>query len=67
VVQADLDRALADPFLPNDAARMKLLDPAYGEWMLSDFESALRVFNEVMADRRRELRAAQARWLAHTP
>ena len=67
VVQADLDRALADPFQPNDAARMKLLDPAYGEWMLSDFESALRVFNEVMADRQRVLRQAQARWLRYTP
>ena len=67
VVQADIDRALADPFLPTEAARMKLLDPAYGEWMLSDFESALRVFNEVMADRRRELREAQARWLGYTP
>lgn len=67
VVQTDVDRALADPFQPGGGARMKLLDPLYGEWMLGDFESALRVFAEVMADRQSSLRRSQSRWLGFTP
>lgn len=62
VVRDDMDKVYIDPYEINEAARMKLLDPAYEEWMLADFESAVRVFSEIVSQRRQALESSLARW-----
>ena len=42
VVLDDMEKVFVDPNVVAESARMKLLDPAYEEWMLSELESALR-------------------------
>ena len=62
VVRDDMNKVFTDPNEINEAARMKLLDPAYEKWMLADFESAIRVFSEIVSQRREALETALARW-----
>jgi signal transduction histidine kinase len=62
VVHDDINQVFTDPNEINEAARMKLLVPAYEEWMLADFESAVRVFSEILAQRGQNLETALARW-----
>ncbi len=65
VVLDDMEKVFADPYEITEAARMKLLDPAYEQWMLGELESALKVL-EAIVDRRREAldarRSAWTRW-----
>ena len=65
VVLDDMEKVFADPYEVTEAARMKLLDPAYEQWMLGELESALKVL-EAIVDRRREAldarRSAWTRW-----
>ncbi|MGI9334547.1 MAG: HAMP domain-containing protein [Gammaproteobacteria bacterium] len=62
VVHEDMEKVFSSPYVASDAARMKLLDPAYEEWMVGDFESAMRVFTEIVAVRQRNLEASVASW-----
>lgn len=62
VVRDDMNKVFTDPNEINEAVRMKLLDPAYEEWMLADFESAVRVFSEIVSQRREKLETSLARW-----
>ncbi len=62
VVRADMDKVFTNPFEVGEAVRMKLLDPAYEEELLGEFESAVRIFNEIMAVRRERLEENVSRW-----
>ena len=67
VVLEDMEKVFADPNDISEAARMKLLDPAYEEWMLSELESALRVIDAIVGSRRQELDAERSGWTRWTP
>ena len=67
VVLDDMEKVFADPNEISEAARMKLLDPAYEEWMLSELESALTVIDVIVDRRRRELDAWRASWTRWAP
>lgn len=66
-VHEDMDKVFTDPNEISEAARMKLLDPAHQQWMLGEFESALRVLDEIIEARRRRLEASRSLWLRWTP
>lgn len=67
VVLDDMEKVFTDPNEVTEAARMKLLDPAYEEWMLSEFESALKVIDVIVERRRRELDEWRSNWTRWTP
>ena len=67
VVLDDMEKVFADPNEISEAARMKLLDPAYEEWMLSELESALRVIGAIVESRREGLDATRSGWTRWTP
>ena len=67
VVLHDMEKVFADPNEISQAARMKLLDPAYEEWMLSELESALRVIDAIVESRRQSLDATRSGWTRWTP
>ena len=67
VVLDDMEKVFADPNEISQAARMKLLDPAYEEWMLSELESALRVIDAIVESRRQALDATRSGWTQWTP
>ena len=67
MVLDDMEKVFADPNEISEAARMKLLDPAYEEWMLSELESALAVIEAIVDRRRRELDAWRSDWTRWTP
>ena len=43
-----MEKVFVDPNLIAESARMKLLDPAYEEWMLSELESALQAIDSIV-------------------
>ena len=67
VVLEDMEKVFTDPNDITEAARMKLLDPAYEEWMLSELESALKVIDVIVERRRQELDAWRSDWTQWTP
>ena len=67
VVLDDMEKVFTDPNEIAEAARMKLLDPAYEEWMLSELESALKVIDVIVERRRQELGARRSDWTRWTP
>ena len=67
VVLADMEKVFTDPNEITEAARMKLLDPAYEQWMLSELESALKVIDVIVETRRRELDEWRSDWTRWTP
>ena len=66
VVLDDMEKVFTDPNEISESVRMKLLDPAYEEWMLSELESALEVIDAIVDSRRRELDATRAGWTRWT-
>ena len=67
VVLEDMEKVFIDPNEITEAARMKLLDPAYEEWMLGELESALKVIDVIVERRRQELDAWRSNWTQWTP
>ena len=67
VVLDDMEKVFTDPNEIAEAVRMKLLDPAYEEWMLSELESALKVIDVIVERRRQELDAWRSGWTRWTP
>lgn len=67
VVLDDMEKVFVDPNVVAEASRMKLLDPAYEEWMLSELESALRVIESIVDSRRQGLDARRSQWTRWTP
>ena len=67
VVLEDMEKVFTDPNEITEAARMKLLDPAYEEWMLGELESALKVIDVIVERRRQELDAWRSNWTQWTP
>ena len=66
-VRDDMDKIFASPYLLSEAVQMKVLDPLYEEWMLAEFESALLIFDEIIAKRRRQLEQTLERWARLAP
>lgn len=66
-VRSDMDRLSTDPYLISEAARVKLLDPLYEEWMLAEFESALLIFNRIVETRRQALEQSLDYWTRAAP
>ena len=67
VVLDEMEKVFTDPNEISEAARMKLLDPAYEAWMLGELESALEVIDVIVERRRGELDAWRSRWTQWTP
>ena len=67
VVLDEMEKVFTDPNEISEAARMKLLDPAYEAWMLGELESALEVIDAIVERRRGELDAWRSRWTQWTP
>ena len=67
VVLDDMEKVFTDPNEITEAARMKLLDPAYEEWMLSELESAMKVIDGIVERRREGLEAWRSAWTRWTP
>jgi signal transduction histidine kinase len=66
-VRSDMDKIKSDPYLMNEDVHMKILDPLYEEWMLAEFESALVIFDEIIAKQRHQLEQSLAYWTRLAP
>ena len=62
VVHNDMSKVFTNPYEVSAAARMKLLDRAHEQWMLADFESALTIFGDIVAQRQVALQGSLDRW-----
>jgi len=62
----DMEKVFDDPNEISEAARMKLLDPAYEEWMLGELESALKVIGAIVERRRQALDTWRSDWTRWT-
>lgn len=66
-VRSEMDKISTDPYLASDAARLKIFDPRFEEWMLAEFESALLIFTEVIARARQALEERMNYWTGLAP
>lgn len=66
-LRTDMDKITSDPYLYNEALRLKILDPLYEESMLAEFESALLIFDEVIAKQRLQLEQSLDYWTRLAP
>lgn len=66
-VSEDMDKIFANPYLTSDSVRLKVLDPLYEEWMLAEFESALLIFDRIIAAQRQTLESNLERWTGLAP
>lgn len=66
-VQADMARLVQHPGAYPQASQSHILDPTYEHWMLAEFESALWIFSQVLADRRQVLEQQLAYWTTLAP
>lgn len=65
IMQAEINKFLASPV--NDAARVRLTDPAYEQWMLGEFEDAFLHFSQLVGEQRRALEQTLAYWTRLAP
>ena len=67
VVLDDMEKVFTDPNEITETVRMKLLDPAYEQWMLGELESALKVLEAIVGARREALDARRSGWTQWAP
>lgn len=67
LMQTVMNKIFADPYAMNEAARIEILDPAYDELILGDFEAHFRTLSELIAARRLALEDNLNRWTALAP
>jgi signal transduction histidine kinase len=62
LMQTEMNKIFADPYRISDAMRMTLVDPAYEQRMLGEFEEAFKTFSRIIAAQQRALEADLAYW-----
>jgi signal transduction histidine kinase len=67
MMQSEMNKIFTDPYRISEAVRLKIIDPAYEEWMLGDFEKAFKAFSELIAQRNRALEERLAYWTGLAP
>jgi signal transduction histidine kinase len=65
LMQAEMNKFLVAPM--TDAARVRLTDPAYKQWMLGKFEHAFLEFSELIGRQRRALEQTLTYWTRLAP
>ena len=67
MMQSEMNKIFADPYQISEAVRLKIIDPAYEEWMLGDFEKAFKAFSELIAQRNQRLEQRLIYWTGLAP
>lgn len=65
LMQAEMNKLLATTM--TDAARVRVLDPSYEQWMLGDFEHGFSSFTHLLAVKRQALEETLAYWTRLAP
>lgn len=67
LMQTEMNKLFANPHPVDGAIWMHLLDPAYEEWILGDFETAFNQFQQLIARQRHHLEAKLTYWMRLAP
>lgn len=67
LMQTEMNKIFADPYRISDAMRMTLIDPAYAQRMLGEFEGAFKAFSGTIAAQQRALEVDLAYWTRLAP
>ncbi len=67
MMQTEMNKIFADPSKLSEGVRMSIVDPAYEEWMLGDFEMAFGEFLQLISKRRQALDDKLAYWSGLAP
>ena len=67
MMQTEMNKIFADPSKLSEGVRMSIVDPAYEEWMLGDFEMAFGEFLQLISKRRQALDDNLAYWSKLAP
>ena len=67
MMQTEMNKIFDDPYQISEAVRMKIIDPAYEEWILGDFEMSFGEFISLIAQRRQSLEDKLAYWTRLAP
>ncbi len=67
LMQTEMNKIFADPSKLSGSVRMSIVDPAYEEWILGDFENAFGEFLQLISKRRKALEENLAYWTGLAP
>ncbi len=67
LMQTELNKIFADPYRISDALRRTLVDPAYEQRMLGEFEEAFKAFSGIIAAQQRAIEADLVYWTRLAP
>ncbi len=67
MMQTEINKLFANPRPIGKPIRMHTIDPAYEEWILGDFETAFRQFQQLITHRRQQLEMNLAYWMSMAP
>lgn len=67
VIQKDMNKIFADPYLVSRMARMRILDPSEEKNFVGVFEDAFRQIETLLTAHQRELEATMDRWTRLAP
>jgi signal transduction histidine kinase len=67
MMQTEMNKLFADPRPIGEPIQLHIIDPAYEEWILGDFESAFSQFQQLITHRRQQLEKNLAYWMGMAP
>ena len=67
LMQTEMNKLFAESVASSAALHIEMLDPAYEQWVLGDFETALQNFSRLIAQRQQALEEDLARWTRLAP
>lgn len=62
VIQTDMNKIFADPYLMNEVVRLKILDPRYEQALVGEFESGAERLRTLLARQSAALEARMEHW-----
>ncbi len=67
LMQTEMNKLFAETASISQSVMNTILDPAYEEWVLGDFETAFTEFSRLIGEQRRLLEATLAKWTQRAP
>ena len=66
-IQKDMNKVFSDPYITNQLARIKIIDPAFAQSMLGRFEYRSRKFKNLLSKEHKELDRILISWTKFAP
>lgn len=66
-IQQDMNKIFSDPYITDQLARIRIIDPAFAQSMIGGFENHYRGFKDLLAEEHKELDRTLINWTRFAP